>query len=177
MSAFVSRLSNVVKIPEAVLQEEELNHVVESCSLLFQAFCSEHNIRLHINTYHEDIQVRMDVPLFEQALQNIVKNAVESIEQDGDIFMTIGMEKGKPMLEVADNGKGLSKEAENMLFSPFFTTKSNGQGVGLMLIREILTRHQCLFSLITDKKTPENSELSELPGDNVMLTRFRIIFP
>ena len=177
MSAFVSRLSNVVKVPEAVLREEELNHVVESCSLLFQAFCNEHNIRLHINAYHEDVPVQMDVPLFEQALQNIVKNAVESIEQDGDIFITIGVEKGKPTLEVADTGKGLSSEAENMLFSPFFTTKSNGQGVGLMLIREILTRHHCLFSLTTDKKTPGNPEFSELPGDNKMLTRFRIIFP
>lgn len=163
MSAFISRLSNVVKIPEAILREEELNRVVERCSLLFQAFCNEHNIRLHISSHHDALPVQMDVPLFEQALQNIVKNAVESIESDGDIYITIGKEHERPMLEVADTGKGIAGEAENMLFSPFFTTKSNGQGVGLMLIREILTRHHCTFSLVTDKETH--------------LTRFRINFP
>ena len=58
--------------------------------------------------------------------------------------------------------KGHTKETEAKLFSPFFSTKPNGQGIGLVFIREVLTRHGCTFSLRTYSDG---------------LTRFRIIFP
>jgi len=64
-------------------------------------------------------------------------------------------------IEVIDNGPGISKEAEAKLFSPFFSTKPHGQGIGLIFIREVLNRHGCTFSLRTY-------------GDG--LTRFRIMF-
>ena len=65
-------------------------------------------------------------------------------------------------VEVIDNGQGISKETEAKLFSPFFSTKPNGQGIGLIFIREVLMRHGCTFSLRTY-------------ADG--LTRFRITFP
>ena len=52
-------------------------------------------------------------------------------------------------LEIADNGSGISREVESKLFSPFFSTKPNGQGLGLIFIREVLTKHNCSFSLRT----------------------------
>ncbi|MBR1903387.1 MAG: PAS domain-containing sensor histidine kinase, partial [Bacteroidaceae bacterium] len=51
--------------------------------------------------------------------------------------------------EIADNGKGISPETEKKLFTPFFSTKPNGQGIGLMFIREVLMKHGCTFSLRT----------------------------
>ena len=54
-----------------------------------------------------------------------------------------------------------SKEDEAKLFTPFFSTKPNGQGIGLLLIREVLTKHHCTFSLRTDAEG---------------ITRFRIVF-
>ena len=95
-------------------------------------------------------------------LQNIVKNAVESIVAEGDIYITTSIIKNRVCLEIADTGKGISKDVEQNLFSPFFTTKPSGQGIGLMFVREILVRHHCTFSLYT--------------GDD-NLTRFKITFP
>ena len=66
------------------------------------------------------------------------------------------------MLEVNDDGKGIAKEVEIKLFSPFFSTKPNGQGIGLIFIREVLMKHGCTFSL----RTYEDG-----------ITRFRICFP
>ena len=98
--------------------------------------------------------------LFEQVLVNIVKNAAESTESGGEIRIRTTLH---PLcLEVADNGAGIAPENEDKLFTPFFSTKPSGQGIGLMLIREILTQHGCLFSLKT-----------EADG----WTRFRICFP
>ncbi len=102
----------------------------------------------------------MDTALFEQVLVNIIKNAAESIGQGGDIFIRTSV--SPVMLEIADTGKGISKEVETKLFSPFFSTKPHGQGIGLIFIREVLTRHECTFSLRT---YPDG------------LTRFRISFP
>lgn len=162
MSSFITNLSNVVKIPEPVLKNVDLNEVIERCSVFFQTYCSNHDVRLHIECCAEDLPVNIDVPLFEQALHNIIKNSLESIENNGDIYMQTSIEKGKASLIIADNGKGIDKETEKNLFSPFFTTKPMGQGVGLMFIREILMRHHCKFSLHTDSDG---------------LTRFIIRFP
>ena len=162
MSSFITNLSNVVKIPDAVLKDVQLNDVIEQLSILFQSYCAEKNIRLHLNCCDEDTSVKIDVPLFEQVLQNVVKNAVESIVNDGDIYITTAIDKNRVRLEIADTGKGISKEVEQNLFSPFFTTKPSGQGIGLMFVREILVRHHCTFSLYTDEDH---------------LTRFIITFP
>ena len=66
-------------------------------------------------------------------------------------------------LTITDNGRGISPEAAQHLFTPFFSTKPQGQGIGLLLIRDILTAHGCTFTLQTD------------PTDH--LTRFTILFP
>ena len=73
---------------------------------------------------------------------NIIKNAAESIEgdagengQQGEIIVRT---TAPASVEVVDNGPGISKETEAKLFSPFFSTKPNGQGIGLVFIREVL---------------------------------------
>ena len=66
---------------------------------------------------------------------------------DGDIF--IRTTKQPLCLEIGDTGEGISKETEAKLFSPFFSTKPNGQGIGLIFIREVLQKHGCSFSLKT----------------------------
>ena len=162
MSSFITNLSNVVKIPEPMLQIIDLNIVVERCSLFFQTFCNSNNVRLHVRCSDEENKVRVDVSLFEQALQNIIKNSVESIGNDGDVYISVQRVNECVTLEIADNGKGISAEVESNLFSPFYTTKPGGQGVGLMFIREVLVRHKCTFSL----RTCEDG-----------LTRFIIKFP
>jgi len=66
-------------------------------------------------------------------------------------------------LVITDNGQGIPPSVADHLFMPFFSTKPQGQGLGLLLIRDILTSHQCTFSLLT---SPEDQ-----------LTRFTIQFP
>lgn len=158
MSRFITRFADVVKIPEPHLSPVNLNELVSSCKRFMEGMCMDRNITIHLECAELPL-MELDGALFEQVLVNIIKNAAESIEHDGEITIRTSLPVG---IEVIDNGKGISKEIEAKLFSPFFSTKPDGQGIGLIFIREILSRHGCTFSLRTYSDG---------------LTRFRILFP
>ena len=82
--------------------------------------CRNKDIQLHINLCEENPQVQMDTTLFEQVIVNILKNAAESIEVHGNIY--IQTTSSPVTLEIADTGAGISREVEARLFSPFFST-------------------------------------------------------
>lgn len=163
MSRFITRFADVVKIPEPTLAPVQLNELVAMCKRFMEGMCNDRNINLRLECDPGVGKVRLDSSLFEQVLVNIIKNAAESIEaaapsasssetgteasgKQGEIIVrTIA----PASIEVVDNGPGISKEAEAKLFSPFFSTKPNGQGIGLVFIREVLSRHGCTFSLRT----------------------------
>ena len=145
MSHFITRFADVVKIPDPSFSPTDLNEILTSCVRFMQGMCNERNIQI-LSKFEKMPLLMVDGALFEQVLLNIIKNAAESIGQEGVITITTS---GNGDIEIADNGKGISKEVEDKLFSPFFSTKPNGQGIGLILIREILTRHGCTFSLRT----------------------------
>ena len=149
MSRFITNFANVVKIPEPQLKEVSLNDVVGSCKVFMETLRKDKQIEFKYNLCADGPKVMMDQVLFEQVLVNIVKNAVESIDTAGTI--TIRTSDTAPMLEIADNGAPIPREVETKLFSPFFSTKPNGQGIGLLFIREVLDRHNCTFSLRTYK--------------------------
>lgn len=159
MSRFITRFADVVKIPEPTVSRANLNDLVFTCKRFMEGMCNDRRIKLRMEIDETLKDVMLDSSLFEQVLVNIIKNAAESIETDGEIIIRT---LSPATIEVTDNGKGISKETEAKLFSPFFSTKPNGQGIGLIFIREVLMRHGCTFSLRTY-------------ADG--LTKFRIIFP
>lgn len=147
MSQFITNFANVVKIPEPQTEEVSLNARVEACKIFMENVCQHRNIKLHMKLCEENPIVKMDTSLFEQVLINIIKNSAESINEGGEIVIRT---TASPLtLEVCDNGKGISKEIESKLFTPFFSTKPNGQGIGLIFIREVLMKHGFSFSLRT----------------------------
>ena len=159
MSRFITNFADVVKIPEPQLEEVSLNDRVFACKRFMENVCQSRDIDLQMNLCEENPTVSIDTSLFEQVLINIIKNAAESIGEKGCI--TIRTSASPLMLEIGDTGQGISKETETMLFTPFFSTKPNGQGIGLIFIREVLMKHNCNFSLRT---YPDG------------ITRFRICF-
>ena len=159
MSRFITNFADVVKIPEPQLEEVQLNDRVIACKLFMENVCHHRNIALRMELCEENPMVCMDTSLFEQVIINIIKNAAESIGTNGEII--IRTSDSPAMLEIGDTGTGISKEVEAKLFTPFFSTKPNGQGIGLIFIREVLMKHNCTFSLRT---YPDG------------ITRFRITF-
>ena len=147
MSRFITNFADVVKIPEPQLEEVHLNDRVVACKIFMENLCQHRDIDLQLDLCEENPLVSMDTSLFEQVIINIIKNATESIDTHGKVI--IRTSSAPLMLEIGDTGKGISKEVESKLFSPFFSTKPNGQGIGLIFIREVLMKHGCTFSLRT----------------------------
>jgi nitrogen fixation/metabolism regulation signal transduction histidine kinase len=148
MNRFIGNFADVVRIPEPQLCETALNELVTSGKRFMETICRNRNIRMVIEPGEISPIVRIDTSLFQQVLVNIIKNSTESIDRNGVIFLRTSHDP--PCLEIADTGKGISKETEAGLFIPFFSTKPYGQGLGLIFIREVLLKHGCTFSLRTD---------------------------
>jgi nitrogen fixation/metabolism regulation signal transduction histidine kinase len=159
MSRFITSFADVVKIPQPQLVRVPLHDHLLAVKRFMEPVCEAHRIALHTDFCTENPMVDIDPTLMEQVWVNILKNAVESIGEGGDITLRTG---GHPVeIIIEDNGAGISEDAEKKLFTPFFSTKPNGHGLGLIFIREVLTMHDLDFSLRT-----------EADG----LTRFRIQF-
>ena len=160
LSAFVTRFAEVVKIPQPQLQLCDLSEEVEACRPFLENLCTSANVQIEFFLTDEAIPVHLDTVLFQQVLINIVKNAVESINgTQGRVTVATSPSQ----LMITDNGPGIPTDVAPHLFTPFYSTKPQGQGLGLLLIRDILTSHHCTFSLLTDSTD--------------RLTRFTIQFP
>ena len=96
----------------------------------------------------------MDRAQMEQVFINVLKNAAEAIGRNGRITIRTGQQSGAPYLIIEDTGAGLSSTVRANLFTPFFSTKEQGQGIGLTLVQEILDQHGFRFSLESAPETP-----------------------
>jgi nitrogen fixation/metabolism regulation signal transduction histidine kinase len=147
MNRFITNFADVVRIPEPQLREQELNALIISGKRFMETICKGRDIRIVLELCEISPVVKMDNLLFEQVLINIIKNSAESIDKNGAIY--IRTNNNPSSVEIADTGKGIDKETEARLFSPFFSTKPQGQGIGLIFVREVLVKHGFTFSLRT----------------------------
>jgi len=151
LGEFIERFTRVVKMPEPELKPHDLAAMLDGIVYLYRQQCSELGISFNWITRDDLPLLMLDAPLMEQALLNIVKNAIEAVElaiksdqQDaGYVHLALrrNEEDRKILLSVTDSARLLSDVPHGQLFTPFFTTKKGGQGIGLMFVREVLNRH------------------------------------
>ena len=88
--------------------------------------------------------LRADINLIEQVLINLLLNAIEAVKDTPEPYISLSAseQQGKIWLKVEDNGSGMSPEIQEQIFTPFFTTKKTGTGVGLTLSKQIMLLHK-----------------------------------
>ena len=143
----MSNFADVVRLPEVKMERKDIHQVVRNIYLLYAEQLKHKEIHLALDLFEGPFFLFFDENQLEQVLINVVKNAAESIEKDGTITLITGEEP--PHLIIRDTGKGISESTKDKLFSPFFSNKKEGQGIGLTIAREILHRHGYGFSLET----------------------------
>ena len=148
LADFVKNFAKVIRLPLPNKTSTNLLVLIERCVGIFSSQFYQRQISVRVNCAEEPPTLMMDPIQIEQVVLNILKNAMESIDYSGHIHITLST--NKPQLVIADDGPGILPKDEEMIFSPFFSTKPNGQGIGLILTREILTNHEAQFSLVTD---------------------------
>ncbi|MDW3649687.1 MAG: ATP-binding protein [Bacteroidia bacterium] len=145
LNDFMVNFAKVVKLPEPILERIDLRILIERMInfMSFQKGIKE--IEFHSHLPDQEVWVEVDVKQMEQVMINLIKNAIEAIESKGNI--KIELEAEPVILRIEDDGQGISEELAQKVFSPFYSSKKNGQGIGLTLTREILLKHRIHFSL------------------------------
>ena len=147
LSVFMRNFADVIRLPEPRLESVDLHLLLQKVVQLMEYKAQSSDVQLQMDFSPGPLPIRADAGQLEQVLINIIKNAIEAIPVKGQVRIKTG---AHPVtLDIADNGTGISKEQEEKLFTPFFSAKNGGQGIGLTLAREILTAHGYTFSLKT----------------------------
>jgi nitrogen fixation/metabolism regulation signal transduction histidine kinase len=105
------------------------------------------NIALTLAIVPDTLEISADAELLDQAVINLMRNAMEALRDGGRITLSAFQEGGRVVLAVADNGPGIAPDQREKVFVPFFTTKRQGSGVGLTLVRQIATVHGATVGL------------------------------
>lgn len=149
LNRFMENFANVVRIPSPKKIETNLHELLKNVGKFIFTDIEKRNIKLHWQLDSQPLMVKLDKQQMEQVLVNIFKNAVEAIEKKGKITIITTPNR---QLIIRDNGKGIPEDIQQKLFTPFFSTKKNGQGIGLTVTREILLNHGFKFSLEINEK-------------------------
>lgn len=147
LNLFTRRFADIVHIPPPRLSDCNLADIINQVLVLFQPEFKQKKISVTTKYDCEKPLISFDCQQLELVLINIIKNAVQAIHSGGEIRLLF--RNSPPVLVVENTGEHIPDNIRQHLFKPFFTTKKTGQGIGLTLIREILTNHSCDFSLST----------------------------
>jgi len=147
LNEFMKGYADIIRLPDPTLRSCNVLDLVQNCAELFRRESEEKRITWQWKIQEEIPPVLLDRGQIEQVLVNVIKNSMEAIGTDGTITIRTGNGGKKYFLLIEDTGSGISQEARRNLFTPFFSTKDYGQGIGLTLVQEILNRHNFGFAL------------------------------
>ncbi len=151
LNRFMTNFADVVRTPQPSKELFDLNKLLKNVHTIMSAECQRRNISVNLELVSNKLEISMDAQQMEQVMVNILKNSIEAIEKNGRLIIRT---QNQPIrsLSILDNGRGISKELQQKLFTPFFSTKKGGQGIGLTLVREILINHGFHFALFMNSE-------------------------
>ena len=147
LANFMAGFANLVRLPPPQRQPTDVHELLRTTARLLQVQAERRRIRWHWTLAHAPLVVDLDSLQMEQALLNICKNALEAIGEDGNIWVRTTSAPAQIVIE--NDGPGIAPDVQRRLFTPFFSTKRDGQGIGLTLTRDILLQHNFQFRLET----------------------------
>lgn len=142
---FTQTYRQLTKVPPPQFQSADLLQIFERVLTLLKPELERKKIEVQL--HHKDIQydAQLDPDLMEQVLINLLKNAMDALEETAKPSISIHIFKsleGELEVQIADNGPGIPADILDQIFVPFFTTKKEGSGIGLSLCRQIIQLHK-----------------------------------
>lgn len=135
LEIIAERFSKIGSLPETT--PENLNEALQRVVSYIERRSSEH-ISITLRQPVRPITIRMCSPLFEWVIENLCKNAIDAMNGEGHIGIHVAQSDNRVYIDVEDTGKGIQKSHFNSVFSPGFTTKKRGWGLGLSLAKRII---------------------------------------
>src|SRR5690554_1288851 len=148
MSSIASAFSNFAKMPA---QQNEMLNVVEITRLALDIFSEDYIV---FKSDRKDIKAKFDRTQLIRVITNLVKNGIQAIpdeQEDKRIVVRVSEENNHVVIEVSDNGIGISEENSQKIFEPKFTTKSSGMGLGLGMVKNIVETYHGSITFTSQK--------------------------
>jgi two-component system, NtrC family, nitrogen regulation sensor histidine kinase NtrY len=142
LMSFTDVYRKLTRVPTPVLKPTPVAGLLRRIQLLFAEEFSTKGIRFTVEASDHDVAIDSD--LLEQALINLIRNAIDALEGHRDPVIHLShtlTEDNRSVIAIADNGAGIEPEKMDSIFIPFFTTKKNGSGIGLALTKQIVLLH------------------------------------
>ena len=148
--SFVENYRKLTKIPQPLMQPLPVADLLKSMQLLVKA----EQIHFTYSCNPKQLLLQADRNMVEQILINLLRNAKDATENcsNPDIKIDAKQVGNEVQITVADNGIGISPEAINKVFIPFYSTKSKGSGIGLSLCRQMMILHKGHISVSSDSQ-------------------------
>jgi signal transduction histidine kinase len=141
---FVETYRSLTRIPKPDFKIFYIKEFLDNIYSLLERDLERQNIQFVLKVFPEDLELVADDQLMEQVLINLIKNSCEALQNVENPKIEIDVklsDRGRLVVEVSDNGDGILENVVDKIFIPFFTTKSEGSGIGLSLSRQILKLH------------------------------------
>jgi two-component system, NtrC family, sensor histidine kinase HydH len=142
------RLENMVKDMldfskplELSLSDESIDRLIQESLAIVENVAQERQVRIQSQYLGKIVPVPLDGMRIKQALINLVVNAVQASPEAEAVMVACHQEPRKIVIDVRDMGSGIAKDRRELIFSPFFTTKKEGTGLGLPIVKKIAEAH------------------------------------
>ena len=136
LNTIANRFSKIGSLPK--LEKLNLTRVLQDSVAYMQKRTSS-NILFNLDLDQDGIEVMLNKDLFEWVLENILKNSIDAIEKRGEIRLRLKENNKTVFIDIIDDGKGIKRSMFGKIFEPGFTSKKRGWGLGLSLVKRIVT--------------------------------------
>lgn len=149
LGAFMREYALLVRLPAPKRVQIDVGELLNRMEKLFRELCRNKAITLLLHIPSELMMIYADTVQMQHVLTNLTKNAIEAMQSSREKVLSLSAFRrdSNVVIAIEDTGEGLSEKALTELQTPFFTTKETGQGIGLMLVRELVKAHGFEFHL------------------------------
>jgi signal transduction histidine kinase len=137
----VQTLVDFMRARELHLVEVDYRRLLDDVAQLAAPDAEQHGVTIERARWHESLPVKVDLDFMKQALLNVVVNGIQAMPQGGQLTISARRNDDVVVTEIRDQGIGIPREVQNKIFELYFTTKKDGNGIGLAQTYQILDWH------------------------------------
>lgn len=141
LNSRVEQILGFARPVSLALRSVNLNDMVNDVLELLRPQLTANNVEVHLATDHQAANGMFDESSMRGALMNLILNAIEAMPNGGSLSVTIGRSDNELRLKIKDSGRGIGEEEAKKIFEPFYTTKTQGLGLGMPYAKKIVEQH------------------------------------
>lgn len=149
LKAIIGRFSDFSKMPKPQLAYISVNELVRKAATLHSGQLGDPKkpIKLDLQLDGSLTEIPLDADLFHRVLSNLVLNAIDAMPEGGTLTIRTSAAGERARIEISDTGVGLTPEERERLFTPYYTTKQHGTGLGLAVVQSVVSDHRGTISV------------------------------